>query len=189
MSIRPIALFALLVLYALPFARAHAQDPRYGNGPGYGGGYGDAVDCKSSGYNLQRCPVPWRDAQLVRQLSDTPCRRGQNWGFDRQGLWVDRGCGGRFVAADGRGHGPGYGGGGDWRPGAGWNHRFDVSCSSPQYQRYFCQVDAGGDGRIYLSRQTSKSACIEGRTWGWNRAGIWVDQGCAGVFTVDRRWR
>ncbi|MGH8324809.1 MAG: DUF3011 domain-containing protein, partial [Steroidobacteraceae bacterium] len=75
-----------------------------------------------------------------------------------------------------------------WSPPPRWDHRFEVSCSSPQYQRYFCSVDAGGSGRIYLQRQTSKSACIEGRTWGWNRAGIWVDQGCAGIFTVDRRW-
>jgi hypothetical protein len=107
--------------------------------------------------------------------------RGQNWGFDRSGLWVDRGCAGRFVDASG-----GYGGG--WRPPSGWDHRFQVRCPSDGYRYRFCQVDLGNGGRAYLQRQESNAACIEGRTWGWNRAGIWVDQGCSGVFTIDRRW-
>ena len=60
-----------------PFAVVHAQ--------GYGRG-GDAVDCTSRNYGYQRCDVPWRDAQIVRQLSDTQCIRGKNWGIDREGL-------------------------------------------------------------------------------------------------------
>ena len=171
-----ITVLALFALCALPVRVLRAQ------------GYGDTVDCRSSGYNFQSCPVPWRGARLIRQLSDTRCVRGQSWGFDRRGLWVDRGCAGRFVAADSRDH-SGDGGGGGWRPEPAWDQRFDVSCGSPQYQQYFCQVDVGGGGRVYLSRQTSNTACVEGRTWGWNRAGIWVDQGCGGVFTIDRRWR
>ncbi len=179
MMFRSFAMGLVLTLCALPVTAPRAQG--YGGpGPGPGGG---AVDCRSSGYGQQRCPVPWRDARLIRQLSDTQCRRGQNWGIDRGGLWVDRGCAGRFVSADGPG------GGGAWQPGPGWNRRFDFSCGSPQFQRYFCQVDVGGAGRVYLAQQTSKAACIEGRTWGWNRAGVWVDQGCGAVFTVDRRWR
>ncbi|MGH8040722.1 MAG: DUF3011 domain-containing protein [Rudaea sp.] len=179
MSIRSITGYALLaMLCGLPGGVAHAQQ-----GYGYGGDRG-SVECRSNGYGRQVCRVPWRDARIIRQLSDTRCVRGQNWGIDRYGLWVDNGCAARFVAADG----PGYDHGGGWSPPPRWDHRFEVSCSSPQYQRYFCSVDAGGSGRIYLQRQTSKSACIEGRTWGWNRAGIWVDQGCAGIFTVDRRW-
>jgi hypothetical protein len=183
MSMRSFLIFALFALSALAAVTALAQDPRYDRDPGYGNnGYRDAVDCKSIGYNLQQCAVPWRDARIVRQLSDTPCRRGENWGFDRHGLWVDKGCAARFVDASG---GPD----GGWAPPSGWNHRFHVECSSRGYQYQFCAVDLGRGGRAYLRRQTSNSACIEGRTWGWNRAGIWVDQGCGGVFTIDRRWR
>lgn len=47
---------------------------------------------------------------------------------------------------------------------------------------------AGLAGRTPRVRQPSRSACIEGRTWGWNRAGIWVDEGCGGRFMVARRW-
>ena len=89
---------------------------------------------------------------------------------------MDKGCGGVFAAAGG------------WRPGPGWNQNFVVSCGSPQYRYYFCQVDVGGRGRVRLQRQKSSSACVEGRTWGWNRAGIWVDKGCGAQFMVTRRW-
>jgi hypothetical protein len=177
MIFRLFAAFSLLAVFFLaPVSTVRAQ------------GYGDAVDCTSRNYAYTRCDVPWRDARIVRQLSDTQCVRGRNWGIDRRGLWVDGGCAGRFVAADRGGPGPG-GGGGGWRPGPGWDQRFAISCGSENYQYNFCGADVGGGGRAYLDRQTSGSACIEGRTWGWNRAGVWVTQGCAGVFGIDRRWR
>ncbi len=179
MRMRWVALVALIVCSLAPTSAPQAQP--------YGGG--DAVECVSRNFAYTRCDVPWRDARLVRQLSDTSCIRGRNWGIDRRGLWVDRGCGGRFVAA-GRGpdDGPGYGGGG-WRPEPGWDSRFSVRCGSDNYRYRFCSVDMGGAGRAYVGRQISGSPCIEGRTWGWNRAGIWVDQGCEAEFTIDRRWR
>lgn len=181
MSMRPILVGALLAFSAMWACAGHAQDSRYG------GGYQDAVDCKSNGYNLQRCPVPWREARLVRQYSSTQCIRGQNWGIDsRRGfIWVDRGCAGQFVDARG-GHRPPPPG--PWQPGPGWDHRFTVRCESNGGQNHFCQVDVGGRGRVYLQRQESSSPCIEGRTWGWNRGGVWVAEGCRGTFTIDRRW-
>ena len=174
MATRLLAVLALLLCCMQPVS-SHAQPP-----PGYGGG--EAIECVSHNFAFTRCDVPWHDVRLVRQLSDTSCVRGQNWGLDKRGLWVDRGCAGRFVAV-------GYGGHGDWHPGPGWDSRFAVSCGSEGYRYRFCAVDLGGSGRAYVDRQISGSACIEGRTWGWNRAGIWVDQGCEAVFTIDRRWR
>ena len=176
MSLRWLAVVSVLLCSLVPWSGARAQ--------GYGGG--DAVDCESRNFSYTRCDVPWRDARLVRQLSDTSCVRGRNWGVDRRGLWVDRGCGGRFVAA-GRG-GDDYGGGG-WRPGPDWDRRFSFVCESQDYRYRFCSVDVGGGGRVYVSRQISGSPCVEGRSWGWNRGGLWVDQGCAAEFTIDRRWR
>lgn len=209
MSIRSLFVFALSAVGLLVATAAQAQDPSYG------GGRGGEVECRSSNYARQRCAVPWRDARLVRQVSNTQCVRGQNWGVDRQGLWVDRGCVGRFVDAsggsDGGGGSDGRDGrdgrdsrdsrdgndgndgsdssGGSWSPPAGWDHRFQIRCHSSGYQYGFCAVDMGRGGRAYLQRQNSDSACVEGRTWGWNRAGIWVNQGCSGTFTIDRRWR
>ena len=158
-------------------------------------GYRDAIDCESQNYGYERCEVPWRDARLVRQLSDTTCIRGRNWGIDRRGIWVDRGCAGRFVAAGRRGdrddrrYGDRDDRRGGWRPGPGWNRRFSVRCASRDYQYRFCSVDLGPGGSAHLARQISGSRCIEGRTWGSNRAGIWVNQGCDAEFTIDRRWR
>ena len=79
--------------------------------------------------------------------------------------------------------------GGEWQPGPGWDRDIDVRCASGNFQYNMCQVDTGRGSRVYVSRQISKTSCIEGRTWGWNRAGVWVDGGCEAVFTIDRRWR
>lgn len=157
--------------------------------PGYGGG--DGVRCESRDYRLNRCNVDWREARLIRQTSSSRCVRGQNWGIDRRGLWVDRGCGGVFAEAGGRPGpgGPGHGGPGGWSPGPDWDRDFRVTCQSNDFRYRFCQIDIGGGGRVRIERQLSETACIEGRTWGANRAGIWVDRGCAAVFGVDRRWR
>jgi hypothetical protein len=145
--------------------------------PGYGQ---QTVSCGSPQYHLLRCPVPpgWRGVRIVQQTSDSACVEGQTWGYDRGSIWVDRGCGGVFA--------PAYGGG--WQPGPGWDREFMVPCGSPQYRYYFCQVDVGARGHVTLQRQYSDAACIEGQTWGWNRAGIWVDKGCGGHFIVSRRW-
>jgi len=177
MSMRWFAAISLFVLFMLPVSALRAQE---------------SVDCQSRNYAYARCDVDWRDARIVRQLSGTQCIRGQNWGIDRRGLWVDRGCGGTFVEAGRRHHRDddrGYGYEGGWRPDPGWDQRFAINCASQDYQYNFCGVDLGGGGRAYLERQTSGSPCVEGRTWGFNRAGIWVVQGCAGIFTIDRRWR
>ena len=158
-----------------------------------------AVECSSQGFKHERCSVPWHDARLERQLSDAQCVRGQSWGIDRRGLWVDRGCSGRFVSADNRGYGRdrhddgrdqhGRDEASAWQPDPGWNHRFSVACESQDGQNHFCQVDLGAAGHATLERQLSQTRCVEGENWGSNRAGVWVTQGCRGEFTIDRRWR
>lgn len=173
----------LAVALAVPFA-ATAQI--YGNQPAqYGPGYGDGqtVTCESSSNRPNRCRVPrqWDAARVAQQLSHTACTPGRTWGFDPGSVWVEGGCRARFAAAP-------RGGGGGWQPGPNWNQNFIVSCGSPQYRYYFCQVDVGARGRVQLQRQNSSSRCIEGQTWGWNRAGIWVDKGCGAQFMVVRRW-
>lgn len=177
-----IAVGAALLGSMLLMSSAQAQPPPRGYG-----GQNNSIECTSQNYRFTRCGVNWRDADLVRQTSQTLCTRGQTYGVDRNGLWVDRGCGGYFVES-GRG---GYGGGnqGGWRPGPGWDSDIRLTCQSDDYRYRMCQVDTGRGGGVRIERQLSHTACIEGRTWGWNRAGIWVSGGCAAVFRVDRRWR
>jgi hypothetical protein len=147
------------------------------------GGDRDRIECGSHDYRYTRCNVNWRSADLVRQLSDSRCIEGRTWGIDRRGLWVDRGCVGIFVE---RGRGD-YDGG--WNPGPDWDRDIRLTCSSEDYRYNLCQVDVGRGGDVRIVRQLSNSACIEGRSWGWNRAGVWVSGGCSAVFRVDRRWR
>ena len=155
---------------------------------------GAAIRCQSVDGKFDRCDVPWRDAQLVRQESKGACIRGQSWGMDRQGLWVDRGCRGLFAEAGGRGReerddrrGHDDRGGG-WQPGPDWDRSIRLQCDSNQKRYQMCTVDVGRQGRVRLLNQMSDTRCTEGYSWGWNRAGVWVDHGCRGQFVVDRRW-
>ena len=38
-----------------------------------------------------------RGVRLDRQLSKGACREGYSWGWDRRGVWADKGCRGDFV--------------------------------------------------------------------------------------------
>ena len=58
-----------------------------------------------------------------------------------------------------------------------------VYCESGDNRRHWCSE--GINARVRLIRQR-KGRCIEGRTWGVDRAGIWVDRGCRADFEVRR---
>ena len=70
-------------------------------GPSYpGGGYGQGrtVRCESQDKRLRRCSVAvYQGVQLQRKLSDSSCNRGSDWGWDRNGIWVDHGCRADFL--------------------------------------------------------------------------------------------
>jgi len=58
-----------------------------------------------------------------------------------------------------------------------------IRCESRNYRYNYCRVET--DNRAFLVRQFSPLArCELGRTWGYDRRGIWVDRGCAGEFRV-----
>ncbi|MCR8526485.1 DUF3011 domain-containing protein, partial [Escherichia coli] len=63
------------------------------------------VRCESNNYRYQYCRVDTDNrVSLRRQRSSSACRQGDSWGYDRRGVWVDRGCGAEFrVGKDGRG--------------------------------------------------------------------------------------
>lgn len=154
------------------------------------------VRCSSAGYSYNMCQVDTGrggGVRLVQQISNTRCVEGQTWGWNRAGVWVDGGCAGVFRVSrrwsGGGGYPPPNHGGGDWRPGPGWDQAIRVRCASAGYNYNMCRVDTGRGSQVTIAKQISKTRCIEGRNWGWNRAGIWVDQGCEAEFVVNRRWR
>ncbi len=79
----------------------------------------------------------------------------------------------------------------DWRGGwsgngggDGADGRQSVYCASDDGRRHTCPVNTGGVVRLVTRK--SGSACVQGRTWGFNRNSIWVDRGCRADFEVGR---
>lgn len=58
----------------------------------------------------------------------------------------------------------------------------EVRCASVDERDRFCPVDTRGGVRIV--RQESRADCVLGRTWGYDRRGIWVARGCRARFVV-----
>jgi hypothetical protein len=160
-------------------------------GGGYpGGGYqGNAqlIRCESQDYRTTRCGANTRGGvQLQRQLGNSACVQGRSWGWDRSGIWVSNGCRGDFMVLAGGGGNWGGGSGGNWGGGSGGNWGGDggvrtIDCNSRNYQPERCRVDVRNDVRI---DRVNGGECIQGRSWGWDRGGIWVNNGCRARFRV-----
>lgn len=76
-----------------------------GNRPGYfRGDQANTITCASNNGERVVCQADTRayNVQLVRQISGSPCRQDQTWGWDRQGIWVDRGCRAEFALTPAR---------------------------------------------------------------------------------------
>lgn len=152
----------------------------------------DTVSCHSNGREFKRCNVgPWDDAVLVREDSRTRCVRGENWDLDRIAIWVSDGCRGVFaevrrrVQRDYRDRRPARP-----RPRAvadSWNRDIRFACASRNQRYQFCTVDVGPHGLVEMEKQESRADCVLDQSWGWNRAGIWVDKGCRAKFVVHRQ--
>jgi hypothetical protein len=63
-----------------------------------------------------------------------------------------------------------------------WADSRYVTCYSEDSQYNYCRVDT--EDQVSLSRQISSTRCEEGRTWGYDRHGVWVDRGCRAEFRV-----
>lgn len=57
------------------------------------------VACESRGFQYAFCSVARsiRRAWVDQQRSQSPCIQGQTWGFQPNGIWVDRGCSAVFA--------------------------------------------------------------------------------------------
>src|SRR5258706_132688 len=57
-----------------------------------------------------------------------------------------------------------------------------VRCSSDDGRKQFCQADTRYG--VTMVKQVSGAPCQQGRSWGYNDRGIWVDHGCRAEFAV-----
>ena len=54
---------------------------------------GGTITCSSNNMKRNFCSTyTGRGVKLVYQRSGSPCVQGQTWGYNSQGIWVDRGC-------------------------------------------------------------------------------------------------
>jgi hypothetical protein len=142
---------------------------------------GTLISCSSDDGARHYCAANIRGpVALTRQLSGTPCVEGQSWGYDRGGVWVDRGCSAEFQlsageARDDRGPAP-------VAPPPGPPAPQTITCFSQNNRRQDCPADTRGG--VSLARQVGGTPCIEGQSWGYGRSGVWVDRGCRAVFEL-----
>src|SRR6266849_5280802 len=134
------------------------------------------MSCSSDDMRRHVCPVDTSGGvQMVHQKSEAKCIQNRTWGYDKRGIWADRGCRADFAVT------------GDWQARA----AALVYCPSDDMQRNFCAVNTL-DG-VFIVRQRSEADCVFNRTWGYDRDRIWVDRGCRADFEVidrrDREWR
>jgi Protein of unknown function (DUF3011) len=143
-------------------------------GPPPGRGGAGLVTCESRDYRQEFCPVDnVANVTLARQRSRAPCVLNQTWGWRANGIWVSGGCEADFEIVSDRRAGP---------PPRAAGH---LVCESENYRYNFC-----GTGRIrdaQLVEQRSQAPCVRGRSWGVEREGIWVDDGCEAEFRVISR--
>lgn len=143
------------------------------NGGNQGGNSGGAtVRCESINDRYRECPTNFRNrAQLGRTLSKVTCREDFSWGQRRGTVWVSRGCRAEFVESRS-----------DWGQGRPENN-YNVTCSSEDDSYRTCAWQSRF-GRPHLIETLSRTACVQGQTWGYTRNNtIWVDGGCRGRFS------
>jgi len=142
---------------------------------------GEEIYCASDDERRHYCSADTRGGvRLARQRSGSPCILNRTWGFDRRGIWVDRGCRADFITGEryrDRDRDRDY----DRDRGRVVQSFY---CESGDGKRHYCNV--GDRGTVRLVRQRSGSPCIEGRTWGRDQNGVWVDRGCRADFELRR---
>jgi predicted porin len=121
------------------------------------------IDCGTSLGDRNTCDADTSSGVvLLRQTGDGTCALGRTWGFDAKGVWVADGCRGTFAFTD---------------------DRTTVTCSAVADAREVCSANTAGG----VALVTGSPACMLGRTWGYDKDGIWVSNGCQATFVLTTR--
>lgn len=165
------------------------------------------IRCESKDGSYRSCSVDTRNGvRLSRQLSSQGCWQNDTWGYDRNRIWVDRGCRAEFqvggaahssnnddavaaaliiglvgAAVIANQHDDHHDRNDGYGDGYG-NPRNTLRCESKDNRFRYCNLPYRGHVEVY--RQLSSNQCVYGRTWGLERNRIWVSHGCRADFAV-----
>ena len=73
----------------------------------------------------------------------------------------------------------------DPKPAVGPATPLTVACGSKPGERQHCPADTSGG--VAIVRSHGESACLLGKTWGYDDKGIWVSDGCSADFVVGKQ--
>lgn len=126
------------------------------------------IVCESVQFRRQDCPADTRGGVRLLQQTSGICTRGVTWGSAPTSVWVTNGCRAIFAVVGGPG--------GQTVAG----HGRLIVCESWRFQSHRCAAKLFARPRIEVIAGT----CLEHRTWGWDRRGIWVGGGCRARFLL-----
>lgn len=124
----------------------------------------ETVRCESIEGRSTSCDLPGtRGVALERQLGGSACVFGRNWNWDGRRVRVEENCRGEFRNS---------------------LERFAVGrsleCESDHGRAERCPADT----RAGVLFEEGDRNCAHGTSWGFDRAGVWVDDGCEASFRV-----
>lgn len=127
------------------------------------------VTCESDGGRYRECDIDGIGrVALTRRLSEAACIEGESWGYRDGKVWVNKGCRAEFALTE-----------------RSFTHARGsrvVTCESEDGKRRFCETSTLGG--VAVAQQLSRASCVQGRSWGFDKTGIWVDEGCRAQFVV-----
>lgn len=133
-----------------------------------------AVTCASIDDARSHCEAETQfGVAIVRQISEQDCILGESWGFDESSVWVAQGCHAQFALG---------------------GYRLSANAVPESAERIVCESLDGGRRQcpsdttrgVGLIQQKSDADCVLNRSWGYDRNGIWVTNGCRAEFAVAR---
>jgi hypothetical protein len=136
------------------------------------------ITCESVDNSHSYCRIKNNgNIRIINQLSSAECIKGRTWDYDTQGIWVKEGCRAEFeIGFD------------DYEFSAGDSGY--MTCESQNYGYRYCPAFSIDEG-VMLARQISREECVKDRTWGHDRHGVWVKDGCRAEFDhrhSSKRW-
>ncbi len=154
---------------------------------------GEVFTCESVDRDPTFCRAETRGGViLISQDSRKACILGRTWGQRRDGIWVKDGCRGTFRATYGNSNSSrtmGYRGNPNmptetsYAGGQRVEHGdYAVRCKSVDSKYNYCP--AANVVSAELVEQFSDRRCTFNKSWGFDRGGVWVDNGCHAEFTI-----